>query len=133
MLFSACYSATGASIEIFMYAVRGEAEIVVSDDVLTEVRRNLLRKKPQGLLVFEQILETIPHRVVNPDDASTRTAAEYTVLKDASIVAAAQTAAADYLVSLDLRHLVDAPEVAERSGLNIVLPVQMLGILREAG
>jgi predicted nucleic acid-binding protein len=61
-------------------------------------------------------------------------AAEYCALKDAPIVAAAKRAQVDYLVSLDRRHLVGVKEVAQRSGLKIVLPSELLEkIRRQAG
>jgi len=56
----------------------------------------------------------------------------YTALKDAPIVAGAIKAQVDYLVSLDRRHLVDVPEVTRGSGLKIVLPAQLLAIVKQA-
>ena len=57
-------------------------------------------------------------------------AAAYIALKDAPIVAAAKHAQADYLVSLDRRHLVGLPDIAGKSGLNIVLPSELLEEIR---
>lgn len=41
VLFAASYSATGASRELIRLAFQGKVELVISDDVLEEVRRNL--------------------------------------------------------------------------------------------
>ena len=49
---------------------------------------------------------------------------------DASVVFAASYSPIDYLASLDRRHLVGVPEVAQGSGLNIVLPEEFLAALR---
>ena len=49
----------------------------------------------------------------------------------AAIVAAAKTAEVDYLVSLDRRHLVGVAEVAQGSGLTIMLPEELLRRMRE--
>jgi hypothetical protein len=57
---------------------------------------------------------------------------EYTTAKDAPIVAAALQAHADYLVSLYRQHLVGVHVVAERSGLEIVLPSEQLRACRGA-
>ncbi len=57
-------------------------------------------------------------------------AATYTFLKDAPIVAAAKKATVDYLVSLDRKHLVGVQEVAQGSGLTIVLPEALLDAIR---
>jgi len=39
----------------------------------------------------------------------------------------------DYLVTWDRRHLIDLPEVAERSSLNILTPGELMDIFREKG
>jgi predicted nucleic acid-binding protein len=54
------------------------------------------------------------------------------VPKDAPIVAAAKRAKVDYLVSLDRRHLVGNKEIEHRSGVKIVLPEELLALLRQA-
>jgi len=59
-------------------------------------------------------------------------AASYTELKDAPIVAAARKAHVDYLLTFDRKHLLNPPEVAAQSGLTIVLPEELLKILRHA-
>ncbi|MBP8973655.1 MAG: hypothetical protein KBH93_07240 [Anaerolineae bacterium] len=60
--------------------------------------------------------------LAEPTIAQVRAAAEYTVLKDAPVVAAAIAGRCRYLVTFDRRHLIDPPAVAARSGLLIVTP-----------
>jgi putative PIN family toxin of toxin-antitoxin system len=132
VLFAASYSPTGASRELIRLAFQGRVELVISDDVLEEARRNLASKLPDGLDLFGQIVELVPFEMVTPTADEVRAAATYTDHKDAPIVAAAKRAQVDYLTSLDRRHLVDAPEVAQGSGLKTVLPHELLETIRRS-
>jgi predicted nucleic acid-binding protein len=83
------------------------------------------------LPAFHQFLDAVSFGFVRPTKQQVLQAAAYIALKDAPIVAAAKRAQADYLVSLDRRHLVGLPDVAQKSGLNIVLPKQLLEEIRK--
>lgn len=134
VFFSACLSATGAAHELMRQGLRGRVVLVVSDLVLEETRRNLSllpRRADEGVALFEQFLTAVPLERVEPTRREVLLAARYTDLKDAPIVAAAKRARVDYLVSLDRKHLVGAPEVARGSRLKIVLPGEVLARLRE--
>ena len=134
VLISASFSANGASREIVHECRRGNVALVVSDLVLDETQRNVgvdPKRASAGLVVFKQFLVTVRFEIVKEVNAETELAETYTHPKDAPIVAAAGRAGVDYLCSLDRRHLVDAPEVAERSGLVIVLPEALLRAIRE--
>ena len=130
VLFAASLSPTGASREIIRQAVRGQVTLVASKLVYEEVEKNLADKAPEALPAFRQFLDTAPFETVRPTKRQVLQAAQYSALKDAPIVAAAKRARVDYLVSLDRRHLVGVPEVAQRSGLRIVLPSEFLGEVR---
>lgn len=130
VLFAACYSASGASREIVRLAIQGGITLVISDVVQEEARRNLTAKAPKALPFLDQLLELIPFEFVEAEKQEVLNAQAYTELKDAPIVAAAVQAETDYLVSLDRVHLVEVPEVAEGSGLAIVLPSTLLQIIR---
>jgi predicted nucleic acid-binding protein len=130
VLFAASLSPTGASREIIRQAVRGQVTLVASKLVYEEVEKNLADKAPEALPAFRQFLATVPFETVRPTKRQVLQAARYSALKDAPIVAAAKRARVDYLVSLDRRHLVGVPEVAQRSGLRIVLPSEFLGEVR---
>jgi putative PIN family toxin of toxin-antitoxin system len=131
VLFAASYSATGASRELVRLAFQGQIQLVISSDVLEEAERNLAAKLPKALDVFRQVVELLPIEYVSPTNEEVQEAASYTEYKDAPIVAAAKRAQVDYLTSLNRRHLVDVPEVAQGSGLKIVLPHQLLDIIRQ--
>jgi len=133
ILFSACYSSSGASAEIIRENLRGNIGLVISALVLEEARRTLAQKVPQALPLFTQLLEAVPFEVVRPTKREVLAAATYTELKDAPIVAAAKAAQVDYLVSLDRRHLVGVEAVSQQSGLAIMLPDDFLSQLRRQG
>lgn len=76
-------------------------------------------------------LEVIPYELAAISSQEAKAAAEYTTAKDAVVMAAAIAAGAEYLVTLDRIHLLNVPQVAERSGLRIVLPGTLVQLLRE--
>ena len=133
VLFAASYSSSGASREITRLAFRDQVRLVISEDVVEEAERNLAAKQPEALEVLRTILNSVPFQTVTPTIEEVQQAAVYTASKDAPIVAAAKKAEADRLVSLDRRHLVGVPEVAEGSGLKIILPQTLLKTIREEG
>jgi predicted nucleic acid-binding protein len=47
------------------------------------------------------------------------------------IVAAAIKAKVDYLVTWDRKHFIDDPKVAEKSGLTIITPDELMAIVKE--
>ncbi|MFM7584127.1 MAG: PIN domain-containing protein [Caldilinea sp.] len=129
VLFAACYSASGESREIVRLAIQGEITLIISGVAQEEVRRNLTAKAPKASSFLDQLLELVPFEIVEATKQEVLNAQAYTELKDAPIVAAAIQAQTDYLVSLDRVHLVEVPEVAEGSGLAIVLPSTLLKII----
>lgn len=130
VLFAAAYSETGASREIVRQAIRGGVSLVISPLVLQEVSRNLQAKAPEAVPDFELLCEVVGFEIVRPTTRDIKAAMEYTVPKDAAIIAAAKRAQVDFLVSLDRRHLVEQPDIAQHSGLRIVLPEELVEALR---
>jgi predicted nucleic acid-binding protein len=131
VLMAACLSSTGASREIILQSIRDNVSLVISDLVIQETERNLTNKAPEALPAFHQFLDAVSFELVRPTKQQVLQAAAYIALKDAPIVAAAKRAQVDYLVSLDRRHLVGLPDIAKRSGLNIVLPNRFLEEIRK--
>lgn len=132
VLFAATYSATGYARDLIRLGLQGKVILVISDDVLEEVKRNLADKAPGKLGVFTSQIEGAIFEVVgDPTRDEVLAAATYTVLKDAPIVAAAIKAQVDYLVTYDHKHLLDRPEVAEKSGLRIVTPDVVVTAIQE--
>lgn len=131
VLYAAAYSETGASREIIRQAARGAVGLVISQLVLEEARRNLQAKAPEVLADLDLLCEAVDFEIVRPTTRDIKAAVQYIVPKDAPIVAAAKHAQVDYLVSLDRRHLVGQPNIAQRSGLKIVLPDELLEEIRK--
>jgi len=131
VLFAAAKSETGASREIVRLAIHGEVRLVASQLVFEEARRNLKAKAPEAVAALDDFLNAVSFELVRPTKPEVEAAMEYVAAKDAPIIAAAQKARVDFLVSLDRRHIVGMPEVEKRSGLNIVLPAELLEEIRK--
>ncbi|MBW1704015.1 MAG: PIN domain-containing protein [Deltaproteobacteria bacterium] len=101
-------SETGASGAVLDLC---EAELVVpviSKQVVVEVDRAISNKLPflvEKLRVF--LLELRPIMVEDPSAEAIRRAAHLTHEKDAAILAAAQAAGVDYLLTLDKKHFLN--------------------------
>jgi predicted nucleic acid-binding protein len=130
VLFSAAYSAKGHSRDLLILAAREEITLVVSNLVLEETRRNLSSFAPDILPYLDQIIEAIPFEYVRPNKREVIDAAKQVELKDASIVAAARKANVDFLVTLDKKHLLGKPKVAEFAGIPIITPQEVISVIR---
>ena len=131
VLFSASYSKTGSSRDLFQEAIRGNLKIVVSRYVLEEAERNLAQKASEALPAFRELSTLIAAEVAEkPALEELKQAATYINLKDAPIDAAAAKAKVDYLVTWDRKHFIDDLKVAERSGLMILTPDKLMAIVK---
>ncbi|MEZ4517147.1 MAG: PIN domain-containing protein [Chloroflexota bacterium] len=130
-LFAAAYSTTGAARELLRLGITGDVELVTNAFAVEEALRNIGRKAPDVLPLLEALLATLPITIhPAPSKTAVTTVAEYVELKDAPIVAGAIDAAADFLATFDRRHLLTVNVVAERSGLQVVTPGDILAQLR---
>ena len=123
----------GASSAILHESIQGHVTLVISDTVREETERNLAslpHRADEALPLFQQLLAAIPFALSNPTAEEIAEAATYTFPKDAPIVAAAKKAGVDYLASFDRKHLVGVPQVAQGSGLTVVLPEELLAAIR---
>jgi len=131
VLFSAAYSSTGSSREPVREAIRGNLTLVVSPEVLEETQRNLEQKGPYVLDSYTTLLSlTQPEVVETPSREEVWEAEEYVHQKDSFIIAPAKRARPDYLVTWDREHLLEDPKVAEGSGLTILMPDELMAIIR---
>lgn len=119
-LFAAVLSPTGAARELIRLAIGERIQLVISQDVITETRRNIGLKAPQLQPLIEQLFVKLNFEVVtDPSRKEVKVAEAYVAQKDAIIIAAAISANVDYLATFDRKHLIDPPEVSKKSGLNI--------------
>ena len=130
VIFSACYSTRGHSHDLILMAIRGEYHLVSSQLVVEETRRNLAKTSKEYVLFLDFVLESTPIEFVRPTKRQVLTAGRHVAFKDTPIVAAAKRAKVDLLVTLDKKHLLDKPEVAEHAGADIVTPQEAVGYLQ---
>ena len=79
---------------------------------------------------LELLLITLPYELVRPSKEEVLESAIHVALKDAPIVAAARKAKVDLLVTMDQKHILGKPELANYAGLQIVTPKEAMAILR---
>lgn len=122
--FAAIFSAKGGACLILKLAEGGGVEVLLSRQVLAEMERSLRKKVPELLGYYTLLLDRVKARIVAdpPPSEVERCAALVPHLADAPILAAATSAQADYFVTLDRRHFLDVPDLAEQAGLPMGTP-----------
>ena len=131
VLFAASDSSRGASREIIRYALQGQVSFVVNKFVLEETEKNLGNKRPEALLIFKELKEIIPFKIINPTKAEILRMQSHTALKDAAHFATALKAKVYCIVSLDRKHMISIrDEVQANLGLRILLPAEFLEEIR---
>jgi len=131
VLIAGSASYTGASRAILTLGELGLLKLIVCPHVLQESERNLIKKLPEALPYYRRLLQGLALETV--DDASSAAVvmwAEIIEAKDAPVLAAAIAASPHRLVTLDPKHFLDPPQVAERSGLAICTPAELLQEIR---
>jgi predicted nucleic acid-binding protein len=126
VLFSAIYSSRGHSRDLLLMAAREEVTLVISQLVIEEVRRNLIEISPQLAYYLDNLIDAIPFEFVRPSKHNVVEASKYVELKDAAIIAAAKKAGVDLLVSLDKKHILGKPKLAEYTGCKIITPKEAI-------
>jgi putative PIN family toxin of toxin-antitoxin system len=127
VLFAAAYSPRGSAYQLLRQALEGAINILVSEDVLAEVRRNLEAKAPETLADCELLVEMLPLTIIDdPTPEAIKRVSRYLNPKDAIILAAAMAAQPDYFVTWDRKHFLSDPAIAEKSGLTIITPDDLL-------
>jgi len=123
-LFAGIVSTSGASRALLLLAEAGLVAIAVSEQVVTETERAVARKIPRALPDFREAIRATGLRIVrdpSPDEIE-RYADIIAHQADVPIVVAAMQSKTDYLVTLNRRHFIDDPAVADRSKLRIGAP-----------
>lgn len=132
-LIAGIISAEGAARALLLLAEDEKIQIVVSEQVIAEVERNIARKAPKAVpLTRELILSTkiqifrdpSLEEILNCQDWISHPA-------DVPILVAAVQAQVDFLATLNTKYFIDDLEVARRSGLRIGTPGDALAWVRE--
>ena len=130
VLFSGSYSSKGHSRDLILLAIRGAIILVVSQVVLAETRRNLAECKVELVALLDVIEANTPFEVIQVTRTEVLSAANYVVLKDAPIAAAAKKGKVDLLVTLDRKHLLENPDIASYIGIRIVTPKEAFELIK---
>ena len=126
-------SSAGASRVLLVMSENGQIETFISEQVIVESERSIARKVPRALPEFRQTLKDGGLKVVhNPTqeeiDENISLIADP---DDVPILLAAMRVHVDYLATHNRKHFLDDPRVAEKSGLKIRTPGDVLTWIRE--
>ena len=126
VLIAGVNSVTGASATILDLCEARVLQMVVSRQVLIEADRNFAAKFPQLVGRFRQFMHNLaPLMVEDPTPESMEKAATIIDRKDAPILAAAQNANVDFLITLDKKHFLN-PKTRQKVMLKVVNPIEFL-------
>ena len=117
---------TGASATILDLCEAQVLQMVLSRQVLIEADRNFTAKFPQLVARFRQWMHHLtPLMIEDPTPESVEKAATIVDRKDAPILAAAENANVDFLITLDKRHFLN-PKTRQKVMLKVVSPIEFL-------
>ena len=130
VLIAGLASHTGASAAIRDLGESEELRIVLSRQVLIEADRALLKKFPQLIERYRLFIKNVsPELADDPRRDRVRAAEAVIDADDAPILAAAKHAQADYLVTLNTKHVL-IPKVRAFYAAPIVTPAEFLAAFR---
>ena len=126
-------SSTGAARVLLVMSETGQIETFISELVIVETERSLARKVPDALPEFRQTIRDANPRIINNPTPQEIEEHLYLIAdpEDVPILLAAMKANVDYLATHNRKHFIDDPGVAERSGIKIGTPGDVLAWLRE--
>ena len=126
VLIAGVNSVTGGSATVLDLCEARVLQMVVSRQILVEADRNFTAKFPQLIGRFRQFMHNLgPLMVEDPTPESMEKAAAIVDRKDAPILAAAQNANVDFLITLDKRHFLN-PKTRQKVMLKVVSPIEFL-------
>jgi len=128
VLVAAVFSPTGGASALLEMAIRGRIDLLISNDIVEEVKRNV----PMLADKFQELLELVPFNYGTLAIEDVTEVMDYTVAKDAHVVAAAKKAAVDYLVTFDEKHLLHNNELRRSVKFGMLKPGDLLQVLRSA-
>ena len=126
-------SSTGAARVLLVMSETGQIEIFISEHVIVESERSLARKVPHALPDFRQALKDAQPKIIKNPTPKQIEDNLYLIAdpNDVPILLAAMQANVDYLATHNRKHFLDDPKVAERSGIKIGTPGDVLAWIRE--
>ena len=126
-------SSTGAARVLLVMSEIGQIETFISEQVIVESERSLARKVPQALPEFRQTIKDVHPKIIRNPTQKEIEKNLYLIAdpEDVPILLAAMKANVDFLATHNRKHFLDDPKVAERSGLKMGTPGDVLAWIRE--
>lgn len=126
-------SSAGAARVLLVMSENGQIETFISEQVIVESERSIAKKVPQALPEFRQTLKDANLKVVhNPTQEEIEENLSLIAdPDDVPILLAAMRAHVDYLATHNRKHFLNDPKVAEKAGLKIGTPGDVLAWIRE--
>jgi predicted nucleic acid-binding protein len=132
-LFAGIASETGAARVLLLLAESEHINLTISEQVVAETERAIAKKVPQALNDLRQAILASKTRIVR--DPSLDEVMQHLDLishsADVPIILAAMQDKVDYLVTLNRKHFMDDPGVAQRTRLRIGTPGEALSWVRK--
>ncbi len=131
-LFSGIVSDAGAARILLLLAETDHILLTISEQVVTETERAIARKAPRALNDLRQAILASKARIVRNPSVEEVYAHQDLISHpaDVPILLAAMGAGVDFLVTLNRKHFIDDPNVAQRTGLRIGTPGDALQWVR---
>ncbi len=132
-LIAGIVSAQEAARALLLLAEDEKILISVSEQVITEVERNIARKAPKAVPLARELILRANIRILRDPQLSEILEHQDWISHpaDVPILVAAVRARVDFLATLNSKHFIDDPEVTRRSGLRIGTPGDALAWVRE--
>ena len=131
--FSAALSSSGGSFLICRLAEEGLIQAFASNHVLEEAERNLLLKAPKQLSSYFKLLKQLDPEIrnVRVSDVLRRDLDGIMPAKDIPVIAGALDTRADFLISLDKKHILRPELKALNWPFKIVSTKEFLEIIKK--
>jgi predicted nucleic acid-binding protein len=131
-LFAGVVSSSGAARALLVLGSESILRVIVSQQVLAETERNLARKVPSALPMYRQAIKESRVRIVVDPPIGLVNASRHLISHraDVPILLAAMQSSADFLVTLNRKHLIDDPAVSLAAGILIGSPGDALHWVR---
>ncbi|MBL8097890.1 MAG: PIN domain-containing protein [Anaerolineales bacterium] len=126
-------SSAGAARVLLVMSENGQIDTFISEQVITESERSIAKKVPHALPEFRQTIKDGGLKVVQNPTQKEIDENLYLIADpdDVPILLAAMKAHVNYFATHNRKHFLDDPKVAEKSGIKIGTPGDVLNWIRE--
>ena len=132
-LIAGIISETGAAHVLLQLGETEDITLMISEVVFHETERSVARKSPNDLADVQKEIKKARIKIFE-DPTNEEVQANLYLMDDPNdvpILLAAIKAKVDYLATHDHKHFLDDPKVAERAGIKIGTPGEVLAWIRD--